>query len=138
MVGIGFILHGYAKLSRGTDAFVAILHAMGVPLPNALGWATVLVEVVGGVLILLGALIPLATVPMVVVLLTAIFTVHLPYGFSSIKLVSYDTAGAHFGPPGYETDLLYIAGLLALCIGGPGPLSVDGWLRARLARERPA
>ena len=46
----------------------------------------------------------------VVVLLVAIFTVHLPNGFSSIKLLSYDATGDHFGQPGYETDLLYLAG----------------------------
>jgi hypothetical protein len=46
--------------------------------------------------------------------------------FSSIKLLSYDAAGAHFGQPGYETDLLYIAGLLALCFGGAGPFSWMG------------
>jgi uncharacterized membrane protein YphA (DoxX/SURF4 family) len=33
--------------------------------------------------------------------------------------------------PGYEIDLLYLAGLLALCISGAGPLSLDGYLRAR-------
>jgi len=54
--------------------------------------------------------------------------VHLPNGFSSIKLQSFDAAGAHFGQPGYETDLLYLAGLIALCLGGAGPLSVDGFL----------
>jgi putative oxidoreductase len=68
---------------------------------------------------------------MVVVLLVAIFTVHLPNGFSSIKLVSYDASGAHFGQPGYETDLLYIAGLLTLCFGGAGPISLDGYLKQR-------
>jgi len=45
--------------------------------------------------------------------------------------MSYDATGAHFGQPGYETDLLYIAGLIALCIGGAGPLSVDERLRAK-------
>jgi putative oxidoreductase len=79
-------------------------------------------------MIVLGALVPVATVPMLVVLLVATLSVHLPNGFSSIKLLSYDAAGAHFGQPGYETDLLYMAGLLALCIGGAGPLSVDEYL----------
>jgi putative oxidoreductase len=51
-----------------------------------------------GVLILAGAFVPVAAVAMIVVLLVAIFTVHLPNGFSSIKLMSYDAAGAHFGP----------------------------------------
>jgi hypothetical protein len=56
--------------------------------------------------------VPLAAAPMILPLV-AIFTVQLPNGFSSINLMSYDAAGAHFGPPGYETDLLYIAGLVA-------------------------
>jgi putative oxidoreductase len=50
-----------------------------------------------------------------------------------MKLMSYDAAGAHFGQPGYETDLLYIAGLLALCVGGAGPLSLDSYLKRRRA-----
>jgi putative oxidoreductase len=60
-----------------------------------LGWATIAVEIVGGLMILFGAFVPVATVPMIIVLLVAIFTVHLPKGFSSIKLMSYDAAGAH-------------------------------------------
>src|SRR5262245_51859290 len=131
IVGFGFMQHGTAKLARGADAFIAILHAMGVPFPDLLGWATIVVEIVGGLLILAGALVPLAAVPMIVVLLVAIFPVHLPNGFSSIKLLSYDATGAHFGQPGYETDLLYIAALLSLCLGGAGPFSVDGWLKRR-------
>jgi uncharacterized membrane protein YphA (DoxX/SURF4 family) len=55
-----------------------VLHAMGLPVPFNLGWATIVVELVGGLMILVGALIPLATVPMATVLLVPIFTVHLP------------------------------------------------------------
>jgi len=131
IVGYGFLAHGYAKLARGPDHFIAILHAIGMPFALFLGWATIAVEVVGGLLILLGAFVPLASVPMIVVLLVAIFTVHLPNGFSSIKLLAYDASGAHFGQPGYETDLLYLAALLALCFGGAGPLSLDGYVSAR-------
>lgn len=128
VIGFGFMQHGYAKLVRGPEDFINVLHAMGLPVPSILGWTTIIVEFVGGLMILAGALIPLATVPMAVVLLVAIFTVHLPNGFSSIKLQSFDAAGAHFGQPGYKTDLLYLAGLVALCLGGPGPISIDGLL----------
>ncbi len=62
---------------------------------------------------------------MAAVLLVAIVTVHLPNGFSSIKLQSVNASGAHFGQPGYETDLLYFAGLMSLIIGGSGPLALD-------------
>jgi putative oxidoreductase len=128
IIGFGFMQHGYAKLARGPEDFIGVLHAMGLPIPATLGWATIIVELVGGLMILAGALIPLATIPMAIVLLVAILTVHLPNGFSSIKLQSFDVAGAHFGQPGYETDLLYLAGLVALCLGGPGPISIDGVL----------
>lgn len=131
IVGYGFMEHGYAKLARGPDVFIGILHAIGMPLADLLGWATIVIELLGGLMILAGAFVPVATVPMIVVLLVATFTVHLPNGFSSIKLLSYDAAGAHFGQRGYETDMLYLACLLALCVGGAGPWSLDGWLGKR-------
>src|SRR5262245_40624514 len=31
IIGYGFLHHGVAKLSRGPDGFVTILHALGVP-----------------------------------------------------------------------------------------------------------
>lgn len=137
ILGYGFMAHGYAKLARGPENFIGILHAMGLPWPDLLGWATVIIEIVGGAMIFLGALVPVAAVPMIVVLLVATFTVHLPNGFSSIKLMSFDASGAHFGQPGYETDLLYVAGLLALCAAGPGPLSIDRFLNSKLRPAKP-
>jgi putative oxidoreductase len=134
IVGFGFMQHGYAKLARGPEDFIGVLHAMGVPAAHLAGWATIMVELIGGFLIFIGAFVPLATPPMIFLLLVAIFTVHLPNGFSSIKLQSFDAAGAHFGQPGYETDLLYLGGLIALCFGGAGSLSIDGFLRRRWAK----
>jgi len=131
IVGYGFMEHGYAKLARGPDDFANILHALGIPAATLLSWATVLIELLGGLAVLVGAFIPLASVPMMIVLLVAIFTVHLPNGFSSIKLQTVTAAGAHFGQPGYETDLLYLAGLAALVLGGSGPFALDRMLRRR-------
>jgi putative oxidoreductase len=136
IVGYGFMQHGFAKLGRGLDAFPAILHALGVPAPHLMGWLTILVEIFGGLAVLLGAFVPLASVPMAAVLLVAMFTVHLPYGFSSIKLQAVTAAGAQFGPPGFETDLLYLACLAALVLGGSGPLSVDGLVAKRREARR--
>jgi putative oxidoreductase len=129
IVGYGFMEHGYAKFARGPEDFAAILHAMGVPGPHLMAWTTVLIELLGGLAVLLGAFVTPVSIPMAIVLLVAMFTVHLPYGFSSIKLLAVTAAGAQFGPPGYETDLLYLACLAALVLGGPGPLAVDGMIR---------
>jgi len=131
IVGYGFMEHGYAKIIKGPEIFVGILHAIGVPAPAFMAWATILVELVGGFAVLVGALVPLVSAPMAAVALVAMFTVHLPYGFSSIKLQAVTAAGAQFGPPGYETDLLYLACLAALVLGGSGPLALDDLIRKR-------
>ncbi len=132
IVGYGFVAHGYAKLARGPEHFIEILDAIGLPLPALLGWATIVVEVVGGLAVLLGAFVTWMSLPMAAILLVATFTVHLPNGFSSIKLQAVTAAGAQFGQPGYEADLLYLACLAALVLGGAGPFSVDA-ARARHA-----
>ena len=131
IVGFGFMEHGYAKLARGPESFTGILHALGMPAPELLAWATILVELLGGLAVLVGAFIPLASIPMAIVLMVAIFTVHLPNGFSSIKLQAVTATGAHFGQPGYETDLLYLAALVALVLGGSGPWALDRLWRRR-------
>jgi putative oxidoreductase len=66
-------------------------------------------------------------VPLAIVLLTALLTVHLPYGFFSVKLVEVSENGVKFGPVGYEHLLLYLAGLMSLAMSGAGPVSLDSW-----------
>ena len=106
-----------------------------------MAWSTILVEILGGLAVILGLFVALASLPMAAVLLVAMFTVHLPYGFSSIKLEAVTAAGAQFGPPGYEVDLLYLACLAALVLGGPGPLAIAGLIikrrKAKPSQRRP-
>jgi putative oxidoreductase len=135
IVGYGFLAHGYAKAAAGPAHFIAILHDIGVPAPAFMGWTTILVEIVGGLAVMAGAFVPLVSAPMAMILLVAALTVHLPYGFSSIKLRAVTASGAQFGPPGYEVDLLYLACLATLVLGGSGPFAVDGLL-ARLRAKR--
>ena len=46
IIGFGFVQHGFAKLERGPEAFIGVLHAMGLPAPIFLGWSTIMVELV--------------------------------------------------------------------------------------------
>ncbi|MFZ3333435.1 MAG: DoxX family protein [Candidatus Acidiferrales bacterium] len=124
IVGFGFMEHGFAKLSRGPEALASILHIMGVPAPHFMAWLTILTELIGGLAVLLGAFVPIVSLPMAAVLVVAMLTVHLPYGFSTIKLLSVTAGRAQFGPPGYELDLLYLACLATLVLGGSGPLAL--------------
>jgi putative oxidoreductase len=125
IVGYGFLAHGFAKWSKGPEVFAGILQATGVPLPHVMAWVTIATEIVVGVAFLIGAFVPLVSIPAFILLAVAIFTVHLPYGFISIKLLSVSNGRAQFGPPGYECDLLYIACIVALALIGPTPWSVD-------------
>jgi putative oxidoreductase len=130
--------HGLAKLSRGPGAFAAILQSMGVPEPHFMAWLTIVTELLGGLAVLLGAFVTIVSVPMLAVLLVAMFKVHLPYGFSSIKLIAVTATGAKFGPVGYEVILLYIACIATLVIGGPGPFAIDGLIGSRAGTRLPA
>ena len=96
-----------------------------------MAWVTILIELLGGLAVMLGAFVALVSIPLAAVLLVAMFTVHLPYGFSSIKLLAVTTSGAQFGPTGYETILLYLVCLAALVLGGSGPMAIDGFIAKR-------
>ena len=136
IVGFGFLAHGYAKLSRGPESFGVALHTLGVPAPQFLAWLTTLVELVGGGAVLAGAFIPIVSVPMAIVLLTALFTVHSQYGFFSVKFAEVTATGIRFGPVGYEIVLLYLGGLATLAVGGPGRLSLETVLSRPKGIER--
>jgi putative oxidoreductase len=127
IVGYGFLEHGLAKWHKGPEAFAAILQAIGVPAPQWMAWFTIATEILSGIAILIGGFVSLVSIPSIILLVVAVLTVHLPYGFSSIKLLGVSDGRAQFGPPGYECDLLYIASIVTLVLIGPGPWSVDSY-----------
>ena len=131
VIGFGFLLHGLAKWNRGPDKFSKLLEQIGVPLALPTAWMVTGVEIFGGALLIIGFLVTVASVPLIVSMLVAMFTIHIHYGFSSINTIGLTPSGPQFGPPGYEINLLYIAGLLALALSGPTAFSLDRLLSAR-------
>jgi putative oxidoreductase len=125
VIGYGFLAHGWAKLSRGPAGFAKLLEQIGAPAPDVTAWVSTFIEILGGLAILAGALVVVVSIPLIVMMLVAMFTVHLRYGFSAINTIGLTADGPQFGPPGIEVNLLYIAGLLALILGGAGPFSID-------------
>src|SRR5215469_15197633 len=89
-----------------------------------MAWLSILTELFGGLAILVGGFVTLVSIPMAILLFVAIFTLHLPNGFSSIKLVAVTADGAQFGPVRYEVNLLYLACLAGLVLGGAGPFAL--------------
>jgi putative oxidoreductase len=136
IIGFGFMAHGWAKLTRGPMGFALLLRQIGVPFPTVTAWASTLLELVGGLAIFVGAFVSVASVPLIAMMLVAMMKIHFRYGFSSIKTIGLTAAGPQFGPPGYEINLLYPAGLTALILGGAGKLSVDSWRLRRRANPQ--
>jgi putative oxidoreductase len=130
VLGAGFMVHGWAKWSRGPAAFAELLKQAHVPLPLANAWLVTVLEIFGGLALLMGAFVTIVSVPLILSMLGAMFTVNIKYGFSAVNTIGLTPEGPVFGPPGYEINLLYIAGLVTLILGGAGPLSIDA-LRSR-------
>ena len=129
VIGYGFLAHGVAKWTRGPESFGRLLHLIGVPLPATTAWIVTLLEVFGGLAILLGVFLAPVSLPLIASMLVAMFTLHVRYGFSAVKTIGLTATGPVFGPPGYEINLLYIAGLILLATTGPSALSISGWLK---------
>jgi len=134
-IGIGFIVHGWAKLSRGPDKFANVLTWMDVPFPHVMAWLVTLIELFGGFAMVIGAFVTLISIPLIAIHVVAIYGVHWKYGFSSVHTIGLTAQGPQFGPPGYEINLLYIAGIIAIVLGGgAGAWSIDQWRSKRIRR----
>ena len=133
VLGISFIFHGFPKVSStiGHQGFAGMLASMHVPAPGFMAWVVGLVEVLGGLALILGAFVAIASVLLIVNMLVALFKVHLAQGFSFVNIKGMGPEGPMFGLPGYEVNLLFIAALLALILGGAGAFSIDGMRNKR-------
>lgn len=135
ILGFGFVYHGIPKLfsASGHAMFVGMLQNIGVPAAEPTAWFVGGVELVGGMALIAGAFTSIASAALLINMLVALFTVHLPNGFNFINITGLSDAGPQFGMPGYEVPLLYIGGLLTLLVFGPSRFSVDERLAARAA-----
>jgi putative oxidoreductase len=110
MLGIIMIYHGWPKVTNlgGTIEGMA---GMGIPAPAVAAIFATMAEVVGGLLMLLGAFTDIAGLMFAIDILGAITFVHAKNGFSVAK-------------GGMEWPLLLVAAALAIALAGPGRYSV--------------
>ena len=135
VIGFGMVYHGYPKVlsGQGHEMFVGMLQGIGIPAAGLMAWVVGIVELLGGLALIAGAFVSVVSVLLIIDMLVALFSVHLPVGFSFMNITGMTDAGPQFGMPGYEVPLLYIAGLLALLLRGPTHMSVDAKLREKKA-----
>lgn len=120
VLGVVFMAHGGQKLFWfGIEGTTASFIQMGIFLPSLTAPAVTVVELFGGIAVLLGILTRLAAFGIGVVMLGAMFMVHLPAGF--------------FQPDGIEFPLVNLGIATALALTGPGAYSLDAKRRAAKA-----
>lgn len=134
VIGVGFMAHGWAKLSRGPAGFEKLLIQTGVPLAHITAWLVPFVELLGGLSLILGFFVAITAIPLIITMLVAMFTVQIHYGYSSVKTIGLTPQGPLFGPPGYEINLLYIAGLVALMFSDDGRYSLRNLISGKRTR----
>ncbi len=137
IIGIGFIYHGFIKLftSWGHDIFLRMLNDIGLPGATFFSWLIGAVEFFGGLAILLGAFVSIASIILIINMLVAMLSVNLAQGFDVMNVTVMVEAGPKYGMPGYEINLLYIAALITLFITGAGIYSIDKYLEGRSKTE---
>jgi putative oxidoreductase len=84
IVGYGFLAHGMAKWHRGPENFAKLVHLIGTPSPVVTAWLVTAVEVFGGLAIIVGAFVVIASIPLAVSMVVAMSTIHVHYGFSAV------------------------------------------------------
>ena len=114
--GLIFALHGWQKLEMGVPGVTGFLSSLGFPMPAFFAVVLIAAELIGGILLILGAFTHWAAKILAIVAIVALVSVHLPNGFFMAN-------------GGYEFMLLILASTLSLMITGPGKWALDHKLR---------
>lgn len=117
-IGVIFLVHGLQKFTGGLGGTAAAFRSAGVPLPGVAAPVVAVVEVAGGVALILGLALPVFGLLLFADMLGAFVFVHAGRGFS-------------VGEGGYEYVLALAAGTLAVAFTGGGALALDGLLERR-------
>ena len=114
-VALGIIMmnHGWAKFIGGAAGVAGFFGGLGVPVPTVAPWIVIIVELVGGLCILLGVLPRLWALLFAITMLVAIFLAKLPSGD---------------GFNGFELEFLLLFVALFVAVQGGGSPAVGPML----------
>jgi putative oxidoreductase len=130
VLGFGMMQAGYPKLfvSAGRANIAHLIEGLGIPFSHIIGWAVGLIEFVGGLGILLGALIAIAASLNALSIATLIVLSFLRGGIPE-PLPGRDPF------PTYQLAILILSGMLTLAIGGAGRWSLESFIRMKEKAE---
>ncbi len=115
ILAYGFWSPGIMKW-QNIDSISEWFAGMGIPFPTLNAYLSASTEVVGAVLLLLGFAVRVISIPLMIVMIVAITTVHFANGFEA-------------GSNGFEIPLYYLIMLFTLFVYGGGNIGVHGLIR---------
>jgi putative oxidoreductase len=116
VLGIAMLVHGWSKLSGGVDNVAGFFGGMlGIPAPGLMAWVVTIVELGGGILLVVGFLTQIAGLLIALDMLGAILFAYLLRGAPFIEN----------GQISWEKEAVFAAAALCLALSGPGAWSVD-------------
>lgn len=118
LIGLILAMHGWQKY-QGVDGVAGFFTSLGIPAPAVMAWVVTVVELVGGICLILGLLTRIWAGLAAIVMLTVFFTAKA--GAPIVNMT---------GEPGpaLELEAAILAGAVALALIGPGKLSLDAML----------
>ena len=126
VTGIVFFMHGWQKVTEfGIAGFAGFLSQLGIPGASVAAVVVIVVELLGGLALILGLGTRWITIPLAIDMLVALVTVHLSAGF-------FVQNG------GYELVLLLLAASIGLMLAGSGAFALDNIVSRRVSgAQRP-
>ena len=121
VLAYGFYGPATMKL-KNFEGIVEWFTGMGMPLPKLNAFLAIGTETAGFILLFLGLATRLISIPLIIVMIVAIATVHIGNGFEA-------------GSNGFEIPLYYILMLFSLLISGPGRISIDSLIKNSLNKK---
>ena len=136
LVGAVFLTEGIQKFLYPAENGVGRFAKIGIPSPEVMGPFVAIVEILFGTLILFGLLTRLASIPLIIDMLVAIFTTKIPillgHGFWGLSLRQLPYYGFWGMAHESRTDFSMLLGSVFLLIVGAGKWSLDQWLSPQI------
>ncbi|GGI99056.1 hypothetical protein GCM10008022_04740 [Paenibacillus hunanensis] len=118
VLGILFLAHGISKFQMGMDGVAGWFQSVGIP--GFLAYVVSPIELVGGILLIIGLFTRYVSILLIIVLLGAVFTVKLSAGLMGNGQMA-----------GYELDLSFMLVALYLAVTNNTGFSLDQMLFRR-------
>lgn len=135
LVGTIFLSEGIQKFLYMAEVGAGRFAKIGIPFPEMMAPFVGVVEAVCGLLLLVGLITRLATIPLIITMLVAILSTKIPillgHGFWGFSLRNVPYYGFWGMAHEIRTDWSLLLGSIFLLIVGAGKWSVDAYLHSR-------